>query len=512
MRGGGQRGGRVQGQGNQERPQGGKRQATTPVGGTYKDPRRNINGDEEYDEDEEWTEVVYNKPKSPNRQPSNVTPQDTAPAQSNTNTQRTFAEAVASTSYRRPSSTEAQTEGTRSRGLFKTAPPEGSMRDDITIEIRKVNGAPFKGSLHFKEAKYGIFQNCLQLNPSLIHGLRFGFSDFPVVKFKLKEKINIDAFQPMEYFDFKRDYTVGDVAKSDILECKIKGIRTEGAPVGENQDGDPSIRWVKVEWAEYSLEEHEILTWLDLFGVPAGPLSEDIHPDSDSESDPTWAGTYSIKMRLRTDIPQLLPMWGKRIRIYHRGIQKLCTNCYGAHARRNCRSAKVRWVDYVLRFMEAHRDIPPEYYGRWWKVVNDEFGEIINEDETPETENDDPQPQTQEELQPKNTANDQQPPRIEAEKSKRSTNLHERRSQQESNDSTPQEQDLLADYLAYGLSLEEAREAHRKEQELAELKHKMRENKRAIQRGAINARGSKSQTNVGPRPTPSGRGRGLTFN
>ena len=118
----------------------------------------------------------------------------------------------------------------------------------------------------------------------------------------------------MEFFDFKRDYTVGGVSKSDILECKIKGIRNDGTAIGENQ-------WVKVEWAEYSLEEHEILTWLDLFGVPAGPLSEDVHPDSDSESDPTWAGTYSIKMRLRTDIPQLLPMWGKRIRIYHRGIQ-----------------------------------------------------------------------------------------------------------------------------------------------------------------------------------------------
>jgi hypothetical protein len=382
------------------------------------------------------------------------------------------------------------------------------MRDDITIEIRKVNGAPFKGSLHFKEAKYGIFQNCLQLNPSLIHGLRFGYSDFPVVKFKLKEKINIDAFQPMEFFDFKRNYTVGDVAKSDILECKIKGIRTEGAPVGENQDGDPSIRWVKVEWAEYSLEEHEILTWLDLFGVPAGPLSEDIHPDSDSESDPTWAGTYSIKMRLRTDIPQLLPMWGKRIRIYHRGIQKLCTNCYGAHARRNCRSAKVRWVDYVLRFMESHRDIPPEYYGRWWKVVNDEFGEIINQDEATETEIESRQEERQDEVPAQNENVNQVP--TEAERSKRPSYSNSNVQQNPSNTPSPHEQDLLADYLAYGLSLNEAREAHKKEQELAELKHKMRENKRAIQRGAINKRGA--QTRIGPTSTPSGRGRGLTFN
>ena len=87
-------------------------------------------------------------------------------------------------------------------------------------------------------------------------------------------------------------------------------------------------------------------------------------------------------MKLHTPIPQLLPMWGKRIRIYHRGVQKLCTNCYGAHARRNCRSKKVRWIDYVLPFMETHPDIPGEYYGRWMEAVNNEFGEVIEDNES----------------------------------------------------------------------------------------------------------------------------------
>ena len=41
--------------------QGEKRQATTPVGGVYKDSRRNIHEDEEYDEEEEWTQVIHSK-------------------------------------------------------------------------------------------------------------------------------------------------------------------------------------------------------------------------------------------------------------------------------------------------------------------------------------------------------------------------------------------------------------------------------------------------------------------
>ena len=521
--GGGQRGGRVQGQhhgqDNHERSQRGKRQATTPVGGVYKDSRRNINGDEEYDDDEdgEWTEVIYNRPKSPTNQPTGVPAQEAAPAQGTSSTQRSFAEAAASTSSgqtRRRSQQEDRPQ-VINKGLFKTSPPEGPMRDDITIEVRKINGIPFKGSLHLKEAKHGIFQSCLHLNTNLIHGIRFGFSDYPLVKFKLKEKINIDAFLPMEFFDYKRDYTVGNVQKSDTLECKIRGIRNDDAPVGQSADSDPSVRWVKVEGSEYGLEEGQILTWLDLYGVPVGELSEDVHPDSDSDGDPLRTGTYSIKMKLKTDIPQLLPMWGKRIRIYHRGIQKLCTNCFGAHARRNCRSPKIRWVDYVLRFMESHREIPPEYYGRWWKVVNDEFGELVEQQDEQTTAGSEGQDLGGED-------DTDIPPETENTRSEISKNQTERQTEQRQQQSQAgaryeraridnDEEDLLSDFLSFGMSIDEARQAHRKEQEMAELKQRMREHKRAIQRGAINTRGT-AATRVGPTASSSSRGRGLSFN
>ena len=52
--------------------------------------------------------------------------------------------------------------------MFKTAPLDGHMRDNIIVEIRNVNRVPFKGSLHYKEAKYGIFRNCLDMDPTAI--------------------------------------------------------------------------------------------------------------------------------------------------------------------------------------------------------------------------------------------------------------------------------------------------------------------------------------------------------
>ena len=82
------------------------------------------------------------------------------------------------------------------------------MRDTIIVEIRQVNGVPFKGSLHIKDSKYGIFEKCLAMDPSTIHGLSFAFSDYPIVKFKLKHQINIDALKPREFFVFERSYRV----------------------------------------------------------------------------------------------------------------------------------------------------------------------------------------------------------------------------------------------------------------------------------------------------------------
>ncbi len=65
----------------------------------------------------------------------------------------------------------------------------------------------------------------------------------------------------------------------------------------------------------------------------------------------------------------MLPMSGRKIKIYYRGIQKLCTNCFGRHQKRNCHSRKVLWIDYVAQFVAENPDIPDEYYGKWVEII-----------------------------------------------------------------------------------------------------------------------------------------------
>ena len=154
--------------------------------------------------------------------------------------------------------------------------------------------------------------------------MRFGYSTYPLIKFKLKEKIDVDALHRVEHFNFERHDTANGKAMIDVLAWKIKGIRTPGNK-GEFQepDTDPNIRWVKIEWTDYGLTEEQIVAWMEMFGKKAGELTEDVHPmppNSDLKADVLCASTYSIKMRLRTDMSQIIPMCGKRIPVYHKGI------------------------------------------------------------------------------------------------------------------------------------------------------------------------------------------------
>lgn len=248
----------------------------------------------------------------------------------------------------------------------------------------------------------------------------------------------------------------------------------------------------------------QILEWMDLYGERAGELTEDVCPNLDSDTDPICMGTYSIKMRLRKNIPQLIPMWGKRIRVYHRGVQKLCNNCYGPHPRRNFKSEKVPWTRQVLNFMEKHPQIPKEMYGRWWKVINDEFGEIIEDDtETADsngTMNMDEQHKTADSSQPSNKVQEML--------------KHQKTKPNGDGDKQPrmtrEEEEDLAVYLDLSMLLKEAREQHKKELEVAEIRMRIRDNVRQRNRGSVEAT---SRTTIGPLSNYRGSGRGgLSFN
>ena len=145
------------------------------------------------------------------------------------------------------------------------------MRDEIVIECQKLNDKPFKGTITFKEAKIAIFQNTLGYQPDLLHSIRTSFNGCPVLRFKLNNQINIDDLINVEHFELARKIPVGNTTKTDVIACRIMGIRgMQSVPNFDTSGND--IRWVKIEGCEYQLEEDQILDWLILYGEPLSSI------------------------------------------------------------------------------------------------------------------------------------------------------------------------------------------------------------------------------------------------
>ena len=263
---------------------------------------------------------------------------------------------------------------------------DGAWRDEIEVEIQTKNKKRFTGTITPTEAKHQIYIDALGFeNHNNFDGVRINFKGKLIVTFKLIEPINIDDLDAIEHFDFNRTSTVNGKKFVDVIGCRIRGIRYRPLMVSslDSAPKDDGKKLVKIEGCEYRVTEDEILQWLSNYGEVTSKLEEDVFRDEvakDGIGDGTnRTGNYSIMMKLDRPIPQLLPMCGRRVKIYHAGIQKLCTNCFGPHKKSTCTNVKVAWINYVQTFIEENDEIKPEMYGKWIDIVQRVREEATNQ-------------------------------------------------------------------------------------------------------------------------------------
>ena len=72
-------------------------------------------------------------------------------------------------------------------------------------------------------------------------------------------------------------------------------------------------------------------------------------------------------MRLSKDLPNWVPMFGRKICLEYRGIRKQCNNCYGPHAKKFCRSERVGMENFVTGFRKKYPHVPESLYGKFAK-------------------------------------------------------------------------------------------------------------------------------------------------
>ena len=240
-------------------------------------------------------------------------------------------------------------------GLFKGT-NEGAWRESFTVDVVEMDGKKFLGSLTRKEMSGSIYSKALGLRPENLHGFVPGYRGHPTIKYRLKEKINIDLdLQGKSKFTFDRTDIIGSETIVHTFICEIAGIRSErdSTQLGLPEQGRSRYTWIKVEGSEYELPKEDIVGWLMKYGNPITELTEDKERDqSDSDENEYFNGIYSIKMDLEKKPPQFLPIGGKKIRIYYKGISKRCVKCFGTgHLKKDCSMQRKDWMEYVSDFM-----------------------------------------------------------------------------------------------------------------------------------------------------------------
>ena len=89
---------------------------------------------------------------------------------------------------------------------------------------------------------------------------------------------------------------------------------------------DDGTRLVRIIGCEYNLLESEILVWLAVFGEVLTEITEEICKDlNDPDSQklpPVGNGNYLVTMRLKRDLPNWLPIYGRRICLEYKGNKK----------------------------------------------------------------------------------------------------------------------------------------------------------------------------------------------
>ena len=75
-----------------------------------------------------------------------------------------------------------------------------------------------------------------------------------------------------------------------------------------------------------------------------------------------------MTMRLKKDMPNWVPMYGRKICFSYRGIKKQCNSCFGPHMKKFCKNQRMSLEEYADKFRVLNPYVPEQLYGRLAKL------------------------------------------------------------------------------------------------------------------------------------------------
>ena len=105
----------------------------------------------------------------------------------------------------------------------------------------------------------------------------------------------------------------------------------QGEPDGHLTYGQPSgnlddTKELKIDGCNYEISEQEICKWVELYGEIKSEIKE-VATQNEQGGSPVGTGSYTLKVKLKTAIPHILPINGLRVKCTYSGVKKQCKNC-----------------------------------------------------------------------------------------------------------------------------------------------------------------------------------------
>ncbi len=203
----------------------------------------------------------------------------------------------------------------------------------VQLELFLLNGKPFDGIITRTDAKH-IWTKILDrdLSDLMTVDLRRIPNRCLRINYLLKQPTDIidlndtpDLRFSQEKFGFTFNYCGRILGFNNVKQARI---------------GDEVT--VTVLYAYPEVTKSGILRWIEVFGEVIGD------PITKKDEDTIETGTIQFKLLLEHHIPEFLPIYGTKSRIFYAGMPKQCGRCYKqGHFKADCPNDKVNWQSYT---------------------------------------------------------------------------------------------------------------------------------------------------------------------
>ncbi len=172
------------------------------------------------------------------------------------------------------------------------------------------------------------------------------------MNYRLKKPVVLTNLFKKPEFDWEKESS----GHLEFFSGRILGLHLDQVSIGDTVT--VCINRTALEFSQAQIEK-----WLQNFGTVAGSFNY--------ATDKYGIKTDNIEVELKISrhIPEYLPMYSRKIRIFYLGIPKQCNNCLEiGHIKVDCEGEKKDWFSFIEELIDSG-DFKRELFGDWPEII-----------------------------------------------------------------------------------------------------------------------------------------------